>query len=177
MTCIEQLLNKDEILELYPNKNLSRLPRSIYGAYGAGFISLVNLSTSLARAKCGRYRRSAQHHRHLNLLYSHVTGATARRNVVPARVERRLSRGDAIRSARNEAIDVRYHATGNRFGALSPVKWSARRWSTGYVKSYGMHEDAFTAFTPTITVKTSSPLSRPAITCSITICAMATAPG
>ncbi len=168
---IEQLLNKDEILELYLNKIYLG-----YRAYGVGAAAQVyfgkpidQLTLSEMAVIAGLPKAPST----FNPLYS-MDRATARRNVVLSRM---LSEGYITRAqydeARSEPIDASYHAPKIAFSA----PYLSEMVRQEMVNRYGeqAYEDGYRVYT-TITRKTSRrPSRRCAITCWITICVTATA--
>lgn len=168
---IEQLLNKDEILELYLNKIYLG-----YRAYGVGAAAQVyfgkpidQLTLSEMAVIAGLPKAPST----FNPLYS-MDRATARRNVVLSRM---LSEGYITRAqydeARSEPIDASYHAPKIAFSA----PYLSEMVRQEMVNRYGeqAYEDGYRVYT-TITRKTSRrPSRRYAITCWITICVTATA--
>lgn len=145
---IEQMLSKDEILELYLNKIYLG-----YRAYGVGAASQVyfgkpadQLSLSEMAVIAGLPKAPST----FNPLYS-LDRATARRNVVLSRM---LSEGyisqQQYDQARSEAIDANYHAPEIAFS--SPYLTEMVRQDM--VKQYGeqAYEDGYRVYT-TITRK------------------------
>ena len=145
---IEQMLSKDEILELYLNKIYLG-----YRAYGVGAASQVyfgkpadQLSLSEMAVIAGLPKAPST----FNPLYS-LERATARRNVVLSRM---LSEGyisqQQYDQARSEAIDANYHAPEIAFS--SPYLTEMVRQDM--VKQYGeqAYEDGYRVYT-TITRK------------------------
>lgn len=112
---IEQLLSKDEILELYLNKIYLG-----YRAYGVGAAAQVYFGKSVDQLDLGEIAVIAglpKAPSTFNPLYS-MDRATARRNVVLSRM---LSEGYITQAqydqARNEPIDANYHAPEIAFSA------------------------------------------------------------
>lgn len=145
---IEQLLNKDEILELYLNKIYLG-----YRAYGVGAAAQVyfgkpvdQLTLSEMAVIAGLPKAPST----FNPLYS-LDRATARRNVVLARM---LSEGYISQTqydqARNEAIDADYHAPEIAFSA----PYLSEMVRQEMVNRYGdkAYEDGYRVYT-TITRK------------------------
>ncbi|WP_075182557.1 peptidoglycan glycosyltransferase/peptidoglycan DD-transpeptidase MrcA [Pantoea sp. 1.19] len=145
---IEQLLSKDEILELYLNKIYLG-----YRAYGVGAAAHVyfgkdvkDLSLSEMAMIAGLPKAPST----FNPLYS-MDRALARRNVVLSRM---LDQGDITREqydqARNEPLDARYHAPEIAFSAPYLTEMVRQEM----VKRYGKnaYEDGYRV-TTTITRK------------------------
>ncbi len=145
---IEQLLSKDEILELYLNKIYLG-----YRAYGVGAAAQVyfgkpadQLSLSEMAVIAGLPKAPST----FNPLYS-LDRATARRNVVLSRM---LSEGYITQAqynqARSEAIDANYHAPEIAFSA----PYLTEMVRQDMVKKYGeqAYEDGYRVYT-TITRK------------------------
>ena len=112
---IEQLLSKDEILELYLNKIYLG-----YRAYGVGAAAQVYFGKSVDQLTLSEIAVIAglpKAPSTFNPLYS-LERATARRNVVLARMQSEgyISEQQAD-EARNEAIDANYHAPEIAFSA------------------------------------------------------------
>ncbi|VTP81593.1 Penicillin-binding protein 1A [Leclercia adecarboxylata] len=112
---IEQMLNKDEILELYLNKIYLG-----YRAYGVGAAAQVYFGKSIEQLTLSEMATIAglpKAPSTFNPLYS-LNRATARRNVVLSRM---LSEGYISQTqydqARNEVIDANYHAPEIAFSA------------------------------------------------------------
>jgi len=146
---IEQLLNKDEILELYLNKIYLG-----YRAYGVGAAAQVyfgktvdQLTLSEMAVIAGLPKAPST----FNPLYSHDR-AIARRNVVLARMQSEgyISQQQADQ-ARSEAIDASYHAPEIAFSA----PYLSELVRQDMVARYGekAYEDGYRVYT-TITRKT-----------------------
>lgn len=168
---IEQLLNKDEILELYLNKIYLG-----YRAYGVGAAAQVYFGKSVDQLTLSEMAVIAglpKAPSTFNPLYS-MDRATARRNVVLSRM---LSEGYITQSqydqARSQTIDASYHTPEIAFS--SPYLSEMVRQEM--VSRYGeqAYEDGYRVYT-TITRKISrQPSRRCGITCWIMICATAIA--
>ncbi|WP_165785390.1 peptidoglycan glycosyltransferase/peptidoglycan DD-transpeptidase MrcA [Raoultella sp. T31] len=145
---IEQLLNKDEILELYLNKIYLG-----YRAYGVGAAAQVYFGKSIDQLSLSEMAVIAglpKAPSTFNPLYS-IDRATARRNVVLARM---LNEGYITQTqydqARSEAIDARYHAPEIAFSA----PYLSEMVRQEMVNRYGeqAYEDGYRVYT-TITRK------------------------
>lgn len=145
---IEQLLNKDEILELYLNKIYLG-----YRAYGVGAAAQVYFGKSVDQLTLSEMAVIAglpKAPSTFNPLYS-LDRATARRNVVLARM---LSEGYISQTqydqARGEAIDANYHAPEIAFSA----PYLSEMVRQELVNRYGdkAYEDGYRVYT-TITRK------------------------
>ncbi len=123
---IEQLLSKDEILELYLNKIYLG-----YRAYGVGAAAQVYFGKSIDQLTLSEMATIAglpKAPSTFNPLYS-LDRATARRNVVLSRM---LSEGyisqDEYDRARSDVIDANYHAPEIAFSSPYLTEMVRRRW-------------------------------------------------
>ena len=122
---IEQLLSKDEILELYLNK-IYGLPCLWRGAAAQVYFGkpVDQLTLSEMATIAGLPKAPST----FNPLYS-LDRATSRRNVVLSRM---LSEGYISQSeydrARNDVIDANYHAPEIAFSAPYLTEMVRRRW-------------------------------------------------
>ena len=168
---IEQLLNKDEILELYLNKIYLG-----YRAYGVGAAAQVYFGKSVDQLTLSEMAVIAglpKAPSTFNPLYS-MDRATARRNVVLSRM---LSEGYITQSqydqARSQTIDASYIRRKSPSPPRILAKWCVRKWSAATASRL---MKTVIASTPPLPVKISRPPSRRCgITCWITTCATAIA--
>ncbi|WP_312952574.1 peptidoglycan glycosyltransferase/peptidoglycan DD-transpeptidase MrcA [Superficieibacter sp.] len=145
---IEQLLSKDEILELYLNKIYLG-----YRAYGVGAAAQVYFGKPVEQLTLSEMATIAglpKAPSTFNPLYS-LDRATSRRNVVLSRM---LSEGyisqDQYNAARSEAIDANYHAPEIAFSAPYLTELVRQEMVTRYGEQ--AYEDGYRVYT-TITRK------------------------
>ncbi|MFA1647321.1 MAG: transglycosylase domain-containing protein, partial [Enterobacteriaceae bacterium] len=145
---IEQLLNKDEILELYLNKIYLG-----YRAYGVGAAAQVYFGKSIDQLTLSEMATIAglpKAPSTFNPLYS-LERATARRNVVLSRM---LSEGyisqTQYEQARNEVINANYHAPEIAFSAPYLTEMVRQEMVSRYGEQ--AYEDGYRIYT-TITRK------------------------